>query len=65
MTVPDTTAVGASIFKDVDVALAVVESVESSHTVGVGTPTGIGFWSMEVFYSPEEPGNNTELTEST
>jgi len=64
LTIPDGTAVGASIYLDVDVALAVGDSVEVSHTVGVGSPAGQGFPSLECVEAPEEAGNNTELTAS-
>jgi len=64
LTVPDATAVGATIYKDIDVDFAVGDSVEIAHTVGVGTPTGIGFWSMVCCDKPDVDGNNTELTAS-
>lgn len=64
VTVPDATAVGSSIFVDLNTEFAVGDSIEISHTVGVGTPTGIGFWFGEAGDSPEEDGNNSELTVS-
>lgn len=62
--VPSGTAIGATIFLDVAVNLAVGDSVEISHTIGVGTPTGIGFWSMHCSDKPESDGENSELTVS-
>ena len=64
LTIPDATAVGTTIFKDVEVALAVGDSIEISHTVGVDTPTGKGFWSVELDDAYESHQNNSELIES-
>ncbi len=63
VTVPDATAVGATIYLDITpVSLAVGDAMEISHTVGSGTPTGKGFWSVDITDSPETAVNNTELT---
>ena len=62
--VPDATAVGAAIYVEVDVAFAVGDSLEISHVIGTGTPTGKGFWFIEAADSPEVAGNNSELTAS-
>lgn len=65
LTIPDATAVGAAIVdSDLAVEFAVGDSLEISHTVGVGTPTGIGFWFAECSDSPEVIGNNTEVSET-
>jgi hypothetical protein len=65
LTIPDATAVGAAIVdSDVAVDFAVGDSLEISHTVGVGTPTGIGFWFAECEDNPEVIENNTEVTET-
>lgn len=63
--VPDATAIGATIVKsDLAVAFAVGDSMEISHTVGVGTPTGIGFWGAEFEDDPETVAGNTGVTET-
>jgi len=64
ITVPSGTAIGTTVFVDLEEDFAVGDSLEISHTVGVGTPTGIGFWSIQVDPDPEYHGNNTELIES-
>ena len=65
LTVPDATAVGASIVNSaLAVDFEVGDSMEISHTVGVGTPTGIGFWYAEFEEKPEVIGNNSEVTET-
>jgi hypothetical protein len=64
VTVPDATAIGAAIYKDVDVQFDVGDSIEIAHTIGTGTPTGKGFWFLEAYDTPEAAGNNSELTES-
>ena len=40
VTVPSGGAIGATYYKEVDVDFAVGDSLEISHTVGVGTPPG-------------------------
>jgi len=62
LTIPDATGVGATIFEEVNTAFAVGDSVEISHTVGTGTPTGKGFPSALCTENPEVASNNTELT---
>lgn len=62
LTIPDGTAIGSAIYEDINVAFAVGDSVEISWTVGVGTPTGIGFAFAECADDPEVAGNNSELT---
>ena len=65
LTIPTGTAIGKVVYKDLDaIALAVGDSVEISWTVGVGTPTGMGFWGLEVDEDPEEPANNSDMIES-
>lgn len=71
LTIPDTTAVGATIFMDLDtnstyapINFDIGDSMEISHTVGTGTPTGIGTWWMVGEIRPEEPGNMTLVTAS-
>ena len=65
VTVPEASPIGTTTFKDVQVRLAVGDSVQIAHTIGVGTPTGIGFWSMDLVDCPDEHTNNTELVAST
>lgn len=65
LTVPSGTAIGKTVYKDIDpVEFAVGDSMELSHTVGVGTPTGMGVYSFVCEESPEEPANNTDMVES-
>lgn len=65
LTIPDTTAVGKAIEDtDLGVSFAVGDSIEISHTIGTGTPTGMGFPYLECDYCPEVIGNNTDLTET-
>ena len=61
VTVASGGAVGATYYTEVDVDFAVGDTLEISHTVGVGTPTGIGVASAEFSYDPEVPGNNSEM----
>lgn len=64
LTIPDATAVGSTIYEDLtsEVLFDIGDSIEISHTVGVGTPTGIGFPFMEFEDSAEVPGNMTLVT---
>jgi hypothetical protein len=65
LTIPDTTAVGATIYADVDVNMVVGDSLEVAWTVGTGDPTGMGFASFHYDDDPEnEAANNTEVTVS-
>jgi hypothetical protein len=63
--VPDATAVGKTVYLDVDpVAFAVGDSMELSHVIGTGTPTGIGVYSFICFEDNEEAANNSDMIES-
>lgn len=65
LTIPTGTAIGKTVYKDVDpVEFDVGDSVEISWTVGVGTPTGMGFWSFKAHSRPEYVGNNTDMIAS-
>lgn len=66
LTIPDGTAVGATIFSDLDspIEMDVGDSLEVSHTVGVGAPTGMGHASFLCYDRPEYHGNNSELSAS-
>jgi hypothetical protein len=63
--VPDTTAVGKTVYKDFEpVEFNVGDSMEISHVVGTGTPTGQGVYSFDCFEMPEEADNNSDMVES-
>lgn len=65
LTIPDATAVGKAIVdSDLSVDFEVGDSLEIAHTVGVGTPTGIGFWFAEFEDKPEVIGNNSDVSET-
>jgi len=65
LTIPDATAVGKVIYKDIDpISFSVGDSVEISHTVGTGTPTGKGFWSFDVVEDPEYVANESDMIAS-
>ena len=65
LTIPDTTAVGKAIVdSDLAYEFAVGDSMEISHVIGTGTPTGKGFWFGEASDSPEIIGNNTDVSET-
>ena len=62
LTIPDATAIGKTVYKPVTpVAFAVGDSMELSHTVGVGTPTGQGYYSFICEEDPEVAGNNSDM----
>lgn len=63
--VPDATAVGKTVYKLVDpVVFAVGESMEISHVIGTGTPTGQGVYSFVCNDDPETNDNNSDMIES-
>lgn len=63
--VPSGSAVGKTVYKLVDpVVFAVGESMEISHVIGSGTPTGIGVYSFVCNDDPETPENNADMIES-
>jgi len=65
LTIPDATAIGKTLFKDIDpVTLNVGDSMELAHTVGSGTPTGQGYWSVRVIPMPEDPRNESDMIKS-
>ncbi len=62
LTIPSGTAVGKTVMKDVEpVAFAVGQSLEVSHTVGVGTPTGMGDADVMAFHDPKLKGDNSNI----
>lgn len=65
LVVPSGTAIGKSVYLDIEpVEFAVGDSMEISHTVGTGTPTGQGVYWFECAESEEEPANNSDMIES-
>jgi len=64
VTLPTGTAVGKTVFKEINVNFAIGDSMEIAHTIGVGTPTGKGFASMECYAMEEEPANNSDMIKS-
>lgn len=70
LTIPDGTAVGAVIYADVDTSAAaaqfdVGDSLELSHTVGVGgSVAGQGIPAAICFDRNEDPANNSDMTAS-
>jgi hypothetical protein len=65
LTIPDATAVGKTVYKKITpVAFKTGDSIEISHTVGTGTPTGQGHASILAYATFEEPTENTDMIES-
>jgi hypothetical protein len=63
--VPDATAVGKVVYKDITpVAFSVGDTMEISHVIGTGTPTGQGVPYFECEDFPEDPSNNSDMVES-
>jgi len=61
LTIPEATAIGKTVYKAINIDFAVGDSIEIAHTVGVGTPTGKGFPSLEAYDKDEDERNNTDL----
>ena len=65
LTIPDATAIGKTVYKDVTpVAFAVGDSMELSHVIGTGTPAGMGVYSFICEEDPEVAGNNSDMVAS-
>lgn len=66
LTIPSGTAIGKTVYKKLSspVDFAVGDSMELSHTVGVGTPTGTGVYSFICDEDPEVPANNSDMLAS-
>lgn len=65
LTVPSGTAIGKTVYKDIDpVSFSVGDSIHLAWTIGTGTPTGIGLFSLVADDKPEVPANNAEMVES-
>ena len=66
LTIPDTTAIGKTVYKLITPAnMAVGDSIEVSWTVGVGSPTGQGLASFICEEDPEVAGNNSDMVASS
>jgi len=66
LTIPDGTAVGKTVFKNVTpVNLDVGDSLEIAHTIGAGSPTGQGHWSVDVCPTPDTAANEPDMLESS
>ena len=67
VTVPNGAALGKSYYKqDLGVACAVGDVIQVKHVIGTGgSAAGIGTvdWKCEI--SPEQPGNNSDMTASS
>jgi hypothetical protein len=61
LTIPSGTAIGKVVYKEIEVDLAVGDSIQVTWTIGVGTPTGMGFPFIEAFFDDEAPGNNSDM----
>ena len=65
LTIPSGGAIGKVYYKDFSpIVFEVGDSLEISHTVGVGTPTGMGVWSLEVNEDPEYKSNESDMVAS-
>lgn len=65
LVIPDGTAVGKTVYLDIEpVEFAVGDSMELSHVIGTGSPTGQGVYSFECFAVDELPENNSDMIES-
>ncbi len=65
LNIPDGTAVGKVVYKDVEpVAFAIGDSMELSHVIGVGTPTGKGHFAFICEDADEVAANNSDMIAS-
>lgn len=65
LTVPDATAIGKTVYKVISpVSMAVGDTVQITWTVGVGTPTGMGYYSFICEDKNELPANNSDMIAS-
>jgi len=62
LTIPNGTAPGKVLYKEVQVDFQVGDALQISWTVGVGgTPAGQGIASAEAFYDDENPANMSDM----
>ncbi len=62
VTVVSGAAIGSAHYENnTPVKFNVGDSMEISHTVGTGTPTGMGVYYFICDEAPEQPANNTEM----
>ncbi len=60
--IPDQTAIGKTVYLPIEpVSFAVGDSMEISHVVGTGTPTGKGYYSFICIDDPEVSANNSDM----
>jgi len=65
LTVPDATGIGKCVYKEISpVSMNVGDTIQISWTVGVGTPTGMGYYSIICEDEAEVPGNNSDMIAS-
>lgn len=66
LTIPSGTAIGKVVYKTLTdpVEMNVGDTVELSHTVGVGTPTGQGVYGFICAEFPETPANESDMIAS-
>jgi hypothetical protein len=62
LTIPDGTAIGKCVYKEVDVAFAIGDGLHLSWTVGTGgSVAGQGVAALEAYSDPEAPANNSDM----
>lgn len=62
LTVASGTAIGKVVYENITpVAFAVGDSMEISHVIGTGTPTGMGHYYFICDEDPEVAGNNSDM----
>jgi hypothetical protein len=65
LTVASGAAIGSVTYKSFSpVSFSRGDALQITWTVGVGTPTGIGHWFIEVEEDPEVVGNNSDMVAS-
>ena len=65
LTIPSGTAIGKVVYKNITpVNFAVGDSMEISHVIGTGTPTGMGHAYFVADLDPEAPANNSDMIAS-
>ncbi len=64
LAIPDATAVGKILFKDVDVVLDAGDSLELSVSVAAlgGTPAGNGLYGWDANHCPDDPNNEADVS---